>query len=79
MNEWYPIETAPKDGGTFIIACFAKYRNPVAYGHWQYALAHWRLDGKSVPRWMVTNMGKFEHATHWMPFPPPPKPLASRA
>lgn len=73
-SAWQPIETAPKDESTFLIAQFLKPRNPIFLSQWIFALACWRLDGKSVPRWDVLAGGHFDGATHWMPLPEAPKP-----
>jgi len=56
---WMPIETAPKDGDSFL-AFHPRER--------RYFIACFVLDGRlhnlSANRW--------GEATHWMPLPPPP-------
>jgi len=61
-QEWQPIETAPKDGTSFLAASPA---SSVFLGHWANGL----VDGAS---W--TDDGGYEsrHATHWMPLPAAP-------
>jgi hypothetical protein len=74
MNEWQPIETAPKDG-TAILAyglCLADVGS--SFGPKTAVVIHdpnggdysWRLDGGGP---YPTGM----KATHWMPLPIPPK------
>lgn len=60
MNEWQPIETAPKDGES-ILAWLPHLALP---GCIYYSGGHWR--------W-VTNGGWAGVPTHWMPLPPPPE------
>lgn len=72
MSDWLPIESAPKDGSTFIITCRVGENNPRLHKYWQFALAFWRLDGVTVPRWRVSDGGNFDAATHWMPLPAAP-------
>jgi hypothetical protein len=58
MNEWKPIETAPKDRHVIIMG---RYANGVAYveeGFWNEARGHW-------------NGRIFEPPTHWWPMPQP--------
>lgn len=74
MNEWQPIDTAPKDG-TPILLWDAESKS-VNVGYWLdrytqpfHALvrgedANWCDDGGANPIF---------NATHWMPLPDPPK------
>lgn len=64
MSEWQPIETAPKDYETLILAAF---RGGIGMD-----IVWWRSD---TGRWQT----KSEHSwaanvfTHWMPLPEPPQ------
>lgn len=66
MDDWQPIETAPKDG-TRVLACWPEKRleNPFFY----IAVGHYREHRKS---WYVVNSPQ-KKPTHWMPLPVPPK------
>lgn len=63
---WQPIETAPRNGTSFL-ACSAA--SSVFFAHW----ANGVVDGTS---W--TDEGGYEgrHATHWQPLPAPYSPVA---
>jgi len=77
MNEWQPIETAPKDGTWVLVfgsisdegdertTAVAQYTDDLngrkTRGHWQFA---WYDGGYH---------GWVGNATHWMPLPEPPK------
>mgnify|MGYP002507805316 CR=1 FL=1 len=77
MNEWQPIETAPKDEtkiyGTRILAFFpleeeSDYSSQIVIIRWSY-YKRWELAEYS---------GELDHEfysqpTHWMPLPNPPK------
>lgn len=64
MNDWQPIETAPKDGTRVLVN-----------SHWMDAtgkrlgveIAHWREEGY----WQCLE----RQPTHWMPLPDPPKEI----
>lgn len=67
MNEWQPIESAPKDG-TEILLGWPKMRMS---GYWDtFKSNDWATD-----RWMTSRgVYKGKHSpTHWMPLPEPPK------
>ena len=77
MDDWQPIETAPKDGTTILIAC----RNRVTAGDWVEPRVFY-VNGEPEynefdPYWQSWDGGfllEGEHvATHWMPLPDPPK------
>jgi len=56
-NEWKTIDTAPKDGGTFL-----------GYDGWICTMIYDR--GNKV---YLTDAGRgFVYPTHWMPLPKPP-------
>jgi hypothetical protein len=72
MNEWQPIETAPKDGRK-IVALSEDYPSDPHIVFWRnfppgsYADGGWQvsaLAGRDPVRNMI--------ATHWLPLPEPP-------
>lgn len=79
-NEWHPIETAPRDG-THILAFrlpigirFTNLTNPPT-------VVHWFNDPEEPGFYTSVNELAPEHpfgATHWMPLPAPPGPVARR-
>jgi len=82
--EWQLIETAPKDGSMFICWVDAKRwsspdGNDSSYEHdvSQADFCWWRRaidgygDGYFDPS--CGQIGDWQHVTHWMPLPPPPK------
>ncbi len=66
MNEWQPIETAPKDGTPFLAFGISPGQYKFEYG-----------DDIGVTRWKVGYGGSWSggpaYPTHWMPLPPPPE------
>lgn len=63
MNDWQPIETAPKDYQWVLVW---SERDGVMQCRWEDAQNGWP-DG-------FYDMGTFLHAaTHWQPLPPPPR------
>ena len=70
MNEWQPIETAPKDG-TPILAYVEDVAIQMEYS---YFLKEWG------PVWLAAHgcgcCGEYSvpEPTHWMPLPDPPTP-----
>lgn len=81
MSEWRPIETAPKDGTTVIVA-----RNMGENGFgWVRGYARWEsaaIAGMDFSGWIsqgftqpAGNLG-LAHPTHWMPLPAPPSPAS---
>lgn len=65
MGEWQPIETAPKDDKTSILA-FQRFYNGahrICTMQWDASVQSWRADVHSFIR--------FE-PTHWQPLPSPP-------
>lgn len=70
MNDWRPIETAPKDGAEFVMLDNAVHA--VAIGHWM-ADVGWRNAGK-IPGEALAEPSWFPLAspTHWMPLPDAP-------
>lgn len=76
LNEWKPIETAPKDG-THILAFraligirYTNLTNPPTVVHW------WDNPGEEGFYTSVNELEPQEpfRATHWMPLPEPPQP-----
>lgn len=69
MNEWQPIETAPKDGTIILgyddsgVVAAMRFVVPMYGGHpeWELAELSWPNDSMSA------------YPTHWMPMPPPPQ------
>lgn len=77
MNDWQPIETAPKDG-TEILAC----------GTWYQAVVHWgQLNEENVPPGWLHHDGKNDPMwyrmgyalKYWMPLPPLPNSTSPSA
>jgi len=79
MNEWQPIETAPKDGTWVLLFVPAEIPDEdrgrhICAGQWSD-----QLNGRTAPpRWMFAwfDGGYYGYAgppTHWMPLPEPPQ------
>jgi len=74
MNEWLPIETAPRDGtrilGRFVFSSDLEYDGlyVTAYEHgmWMTCIAGIRF----AP---TGDLSDDRHPTHWMPLPAPPE------
>jgi hypothetical protein len=60
MNEWQPIETAPKDGTEILV-----YHNECC------SVREWGKNDDGDEIWLPRIRGFFP--THWMPLPNPPK------
>ena len=77
MSEWQPIETAPKDGASFL-AWFADEER-VDWCHWQAARYPGMPEGRDMPEgWRdgfitVYAADDPRGPSHWMPIPAPPK------
>lgn len=69
MNEWLPIESAPRDGTAFLAYCPGKSgyfaRQDVQVLNWT---------GWGGGAWETLSGGKYglHEPTHWMPLPTPP-------
>jgi len=63
MTEWFPIETAPKDGRRILIAGHYDCIRWTAIGAWAEGEFHSEPDKFSPLRF----------PTHWMPLPEPPE------
>jgi hypothetical protein len=76
IQEWQPIETAPKDGTVIILNC----RFRVVAGYWNLAAGMYGPDTEHPWTWLApyaTSYGGLDgHSepavTHWMPLPDPP-------
>lgn len=71
MDDWKPIETAPKDGTRILLF----QRGKVVCGSWD----EQPLNSKPKPFWSHDRIRVFgvtdareNPPTHWMPLPPPP-------
>lgn len=60
LTDWQPIETAPKDGTSLLIAGRFGWR-----GDWNVKIGHWRENYGFM-------YGLSFVPSHWMPLPPPP-------
>lgn len=81
MNEWQPIETAPKEKDAPLLLTNGE---SVSQGWWMdepgYIREHRDLDGRYIGQdesdgytgWMDCGGGMLPEPTHWMPLPPPP-------
>jgi hypothetical protein len=77
MNEWQPIETAPRDGRAILVllrprqntaAVKIAWGTDVRIAHWNVANETWRLMAKNYDACA-------DHVlSHWMPLPPAPIP-----
>jgi len=72
VNNWQPIETAPKDGSSFLVygqpqdTGLVRFRNDSVYSaYWNRLDEAFCLEGGS---WL----GPFIVPTHWMPLPVQP-------
>ena len=69
MNDWQPIETAPKDGAP-IVACWPGegWRvHPLAVVHWDERMGEWVIGYSCGANYMATLEGAVP--THWTPLP----------
>lgn len=74
--KWQPIETAPKDGTTILIA----YKSVVT-GNWRYDLASWKEDPHTNLHCLCSEQGNdwsvgsyytpYSDAAYWMPLSSP--------
>ena len=73
MNEWQPIETAPKDGTKVLLFVDTGYEARIHPGKWNDD----RYAKRPRPYWdylYFQTMDSRDHQpTHWMPLPAPPK------
>lgn len=79
MSEWYPIETAPKDGTRVLLfypKCGEYGQDNVIFGEFdsdKYAKnprPFWSNDRRGLYGTLQT---RAQQPTHWMPLPGPPK------
>ena len=64
MDEWQPIETAPKDRAILV------YHFGYTIAHFNTAYGHWIGQGECTPD--TLSLKQFP-PTDWMPLPDPPK------
>lgn len=82
MSEWQPIETAPKDGTSILVACAGEDIGMGAVEITEWCVMEnyrWELvegDTYRKVREAPTEFwdGNGHRATHWMPLPAPPNP-----
>lgn len=80
MDQWQPIETAPKDGSWLLLAGGVIYygwdgdtRPAVVIAQWSTEFNGGHDDGKWQFAWYDGGYyGEYEHPTHWMQAPAPP-------
>ena len=61
MNNWQPIETAPRDGTEFLGFSYSESYHVVSYGYTHDGIDHWFNGDVHI------------EITRWMPLPKPPK------
>lgn len=66
---WQPIETAPKDGSTILIA----HKSAAFDGYWSEAHNGWVDGDEAMSGDLITYP-----ITHWMPLPPPPGEIVGK-
>ncbi len=69
MGEWKPIETAPKDETGLLLYVPIESFIFVASAYWNKHYKEWHLAWTGLTNKPIKVTG----ATHWMPFPDPPK------
>lgn len=62
MNEWQPMESAPKDGSDILVCSDDK---AIVCAWWSDDFGEWRTYGVGGNQWI--------EPTHWMPLPDPPR------
>lgn len=72
LNQWMPIETAPKDTSVMLCCGVAKYGTQLIY------CGRYRAGTMGEPQeheiaWRCDSSGRFSNPTHWMPLPDNPK------
>lgn len=70
MNNWKPIETAPKDGREILLWLPAPYSR-VEKAHWFEIWGNWQSCDFIEPTDEYCGIGS-ELPTHWQPLPEPP-------
>lgn len=69
MEDWRPIETAPRDGTLLLVAY------PESYGHRRYRLAYWATGSWGAVTEGWSDQWRQLRSTdpgYWMPIPAPP-------
>jgi hypothetical protein len=75
MNDWQPIETAPKDGTPVLIAECGQLSNGIDHWYIDTAINCYELDVRERDVWTEREGSKVvcDSPTHWMPLPKPPQ------
>ena len=68
--DWQPIETAPRDGRTVLLAEPVDGKVFTTPGHWLEDYGGWWEHGSHPTDYVDLPV---ENPTHWMPLPPPPE------
>lgn len=71
LNQWMPIETAPKDKSLMLCCSVAKYDTQLIYCG-RYRIGTLGEPQAHVIAWRCDSSGRFSNPTHWMPLPPVP-------
>lgn len=72
-DQWYPIETAPKDG-TMILVCAYSPDHPQYYSPRSGCWATYHPNAKGKAFWRTDRIcGDKMNPTHWMPLPDVPE------
>jgi hypothetical protein len=75
MDEWWPINSAPKDGTEIFVAWQSKspgHAGPAGGGGWRYAITWWGKNRKGKKGWHHMRARWKAWPSHWMPLPPSP-------
>ena len=67
MTSWQPIATAPKDGTDILLAEWRPHFKSVGDRYGEIDIGCWHTDDG----W-ISNYGRVEEPTMWMPLPKPP-------
>lgn len=69
MNDWQPIETAPKDGSRILGA----WQDVMSVYHWDTQSFHTRPNPYWARDFHPVYYDRSQQPTHWMPLPDPPR------
>jgi hypothetical protein len=76
MSAWQPIETAPKDGTSILLALEYQGKFFRYIAKWNDGLNCWLRDETGSAVFPKHMQGWF---SHWMPLPPPPRRMVEPA